>query len=501
MHALRCNPSTRRLEQGGSDTKNKGNKPTSHLPLSSSICLPLSLLLLHGSAGAFLLALTEKMRPATASLSLLLLLLLFCGADAYDPMDPDGNITIKWDFMTNSGDMYMVSVSIYNYQLYRHIERPGWRLGWTWPNDEVIWDMRGAETTNQGNCSKFKGDNIPHCCEKSPTIVDLLPGTPYNMQTKNCCRGGVLSSLAQDRTLAMASFQMSMESANISSPATGKPSNFTLGIPGYTCSNATVVAPSKFQFDKQRTTQALMTWEITCSFSQFRESETPSCCVSLSTFYNSTIVSCPRCSCGCQGEPTLPTCSRDGEQSNFLRLPNGDGGSTTSPAVLCTPHMCPIRVHWHVKESYREYWRVKVTITNFNMYSNYSDWNLVIQHPNFRSILQIFSFNYLPLVQYGEINDTAMFWGIKHYNDMLIQCGENGNVQTEMLLHKDAADFTFGGGWAFPRRLSFNGHDCVMPPPDSYPTLPNGSSTLSSLVHCVSLVLSSFLLSVVLLLL
>ncbi|THU74518.1 hypothetical protein C4D60_Mb04t34210 [Musa balbisiana] len=110
--------------------------------------------------------------------------------------------------------------------------------------------------------------------------------------------------------------------------------------------------------------------------------------------------------------------------------------------------MCPIRVHWHVKENYREYWRVKVTITNFNMYSNYSDWNLY---------------------------------------------GENGNVQTEMLLHKDAADFTFSGGWAFPRRLSFNGHDCVMPPPDSYPTLPNGSSTMSSLVHCVSLVLSSLL--------
>ncbi|RZR79992.1 hypothetical protein BHM03_00005885 [Ensete ventricosum] len=344
-----------------------------------------------------------------------------------------------------------VLVSIYNYQLYRHIERPGWRLGWTWPNDEVIWDMRGAEATNQGNCSKFKGDSIPHCCEKSPTIVDLPPGTPYNMQTKNCCRGGVLSSLAQDSSLAKASFQMTMESANISSPATGKPSNFTLGIPGYTCSNATVVAPSKFQVDKQRTTQALS--EV------------------------------------------------GGEQSNFLQLPNGDGGSTTSPALWCTTHMCPIRVHWHVKESYREYWRVKVTITNFDMQSNYSDWNLVIQHPSFRSILQIFSFNYLPLVHYGEINDTGMFWGIKHYNDMLIQYGENGNVQTEMLLHKDAADFTFSGGWAFPRRLSFNGHECVMPPPDAYPTLPNGSSTMSSLVHCVSLGLSSFLLSVVLLLL
>lgn len=149
-----------------------------------------------------------------------------------------------------------VSVSIYNYQLYRHIEIPGWRLGWTWPDDEVIWDMSGAESTNQGVCSRFKGDALPHCCEKSPTIIDLPLGAPYNLRTANCCRGGVLSSLAQDPSLIRSSFLMVIDSHNITDEANPKPYNFTLGVPGYTCSDATTVAPSKFKSDTQRTTQA-----------------------------------------------------------------------------------------------------------------------------------------------------------------------------------------------------------------------------------------------------
>lgn len=66
-----------------------------------------------------------------------------------------------------------------------------------------------------------------------------------------------------------------------------------------------------------------------------------------------------------------------------------------------------------------------------------------------------------------------MFWGIPYYNDVLLQYGENGNVQTEMLLRKDPGVFTFKAGWTFPRRVMFNGEDCVMPPPDLYPQLPS----------------------------
>nr|VDD39604.1 unnamed protein product [Brassica oleracea] len=121
---------------------------------------------------------------------------------SYDALDPTGNITIKWDIISWTADGYVTVVSIFNFQQYRHIQAPGWQLGWSWYKKEVIWSMVGAQATEQGDCSKFKG-NIPHCCKKTPTVVDLLPGTPYNQQISNCCRGGLISSWAQDPATAV----------------------------------------------------------------------------------------------------------------------------------------------------------------------------------------------------------------------------------------------------------------------------------------------------------
>ena len=183
------------------------------------------------------------------------------------------------------------------------------------------------------------------------------------------------------------------------------------------------------------------------------------------------------------------------ENSPYLQSAiDGPGKWTGQPLVQCTSHMCPIRIHWHVKLNYKEYWRVKITITNFNYRMNYTQWNLVAQHPNFNNITQLFSFNYKPLTPYGsKINDTAMFWGVKFYNDLLMQAGPLGNAQSELLLRKDSKDFTFDKGWAFPHRVYFNGDNCVMPPPDAYPWLPNASPltkqplTLSVLVFSIVL--------------
>lgn len=170
-------------------------------------------------------------------------------------------------------------IDIYNYQLYRHIDSPGWKLGWTWGGDEVIWDSRGAEATELGNCSKFTG-NIPHCCGRNPVMVDLLPGAPYNMQTKNCCRGGVLSSLVQDRSNCHSSFQLSIGTLGAGMPLNAnnftapKPYNFSLGVPGYTCSDAALVPPTKYQTaGGRRKTQALCKWSQPWSlFSQYHHS-------------------------------------------------------------------------------------------------------------------------------------------------------------------------------------------------------------------------------------
>lgn len=98
----------------------------------------------------------------------------------------------------------------------------------------------------------------------------------------------------------------------------------------------------------------------------------------------------------------------------------------------------------------------------------------------------------------GFADDTAMLWGVKFYNDFLSTAGPLGNVQSELLFRKDKSTFTFEKGWAFPRRIYFNGDNCVMPPPDSYPWLPNSSPRLiGSLLYLAMTILASlvFLLS------
>ncbi|KAJ3669791.1 hypothetical protein LUZ60_010115 [Juncus effusus] len=436
--------------------------------------------------------------PAVVSLTLLILLSRPTSTDAYDALDPFGNITIKWDIMQWTPDGYVATVTMFNFQQYRHIGAPGWQLGWTWAKKEVIWSMVGAQTTEQGDCSKFKG-NTPHCCKKDPTIVDLLPGTPYNMQIANCCKAGVINSFNQDPSNSASSFQVSVGLAGTTNKTVKVPKNFTLRAPGpgYTCGRAIIVKPTKFVTqDGRRTTQALMTWNVTCTYSQFLAQKTPTCCVSLSSFYNDTIVNCPTCSCGCQNNVTSPGSCVEGDSPYLQQAINGGANKyNTNPLVQCTSHMCPIRIHWHVKLNYKDYWRVKITVTNFNYRMNYTQWNLVVQHPNFDNITTVFSFNYKSLNPYGnKINDTAMLWGVKFYNDLLMQAGPLGNAQSELLFQKDSNTFTFEKGWAFPRRVYFNGDNCVMPPPDAYPWLPNGAhaSVRPKFVLMVSVLLAFF---------
>ncbi|KAM7250382.1 hypothetical protein ACFE04_022265 [Oxalis oulophora] len=368
-------------------------------------------------------------------------------------------------------------------------------MNWDWTSDQVIWHILGAEATEQGNCTAFKGGQLPHCCRKSPTIVDLFPGSPYNLQTANCCKGGVLSSMSQDSNNYVAVFEMTVGGSKDNNDFV-MPQNFTLGVPGYSCGQPFEVPPSKFFSDKKRRhmTQALHTWNVTCIYSPIQASTRPKCCVSLSAFYNSTIVPCPQCSCNCPGLGGA-TCVKSGDRPPVLEQKHDPTEEQPPPILMCSRHMCPIRVHWHIKQSYKEYWRVKMTVTNLNFMQNNSQWNLVVLHPNLQNVTQVFSYNYKPLNPYGYINDTGMFWGIQHYNDMLLQAGDAGNVQSEMLLRKDPNMFTFREGWGFPRRILFNGDECVMPSPDEYPRLPNdGFIVTPSLVGVLFSILSAMFL-------
>ncbi|CAB4305184.1 unnamed protein product [Prunus armeniaca] len=79
----------------------------------------------------------------------------------------------------------------------------------------------------------------------------------------------------------------------------------------------------------------------------------PTCCVSLSAFYDCNIVSCPTCSCGCPSNTSSPQICAERDAMNSFE-----------PLVRCSDHMCPIRVHWHIMMNYKKYWRLSNTPTS-----------------------------------------------------------------------------------------------------------------------------------------
>lgn len=79
---------------------------------------------------------------------------------------------------------------------------------------------------------------------------------------------------------------------------------------------------------------------------------------------------------------------------------------------------------------------------------------------------------------------------MKFYNDLLMEAGPFGNVQSEVLLQKDINTFTLKQGWAFPRKVYFNGDECRLPPPDTYPFLPNYANIISVAYSTIGAILA-----------
>lgn len=144
---------------------------------------------------------------------------------------------------------------MFNWQQYRHIDLPGWKLSWAWGGGEIIWTMVGAQTTFQGDCSHFQTEPLPHCCDNKPVVIDLLPTAAPNLRIANCCRGGVLTSFGQDSKNAVASFQVKVGQAGTTNTSVVLPHNFTIltpSGPGYSCSPAVQVKKSIFPADDGR---------------------------------------------------------------------------------------------------------------------------------------------------------------------------------------------------------------------------------------------------------
>ncbi|KAK8959082.1 COBRA-like protein 4 [Platanthera guangdongensis] len=232
----------------------------------------------------------------------------------------------------------------------------------------------------------------------------------------------------------------------------------------------------------EATSACAVTWNVTCTYSQFLASKNPTCCVSLSSFYNTTITACPKCACGCRNN------NNNKGDSKLLGTAGINTPRKDSAPLLPVPsHMWPDPRALAREANYKDYWRAKIAITNFNYRANYTQWTLVVQHPSLDRVTEVFSFDYKPLSPYQSINDTGMFYGMKYFNDLLMEAGPSGNVQSEVLLEKNLDTFTLYKGWAFPRKVYFNGDECMLPSPDTYPHLP------SSAPPCITAVRSGIL--------
>ncbi|QHO19657.1 COBRA-like protein [Arachis hypogaea] len=64
--------------------------------------------------------------------------------------------------------------------------------------------------------------------------------------------------------------------------------------------------------------------------------KTPTCCVSLSSFYNDTIVNCPTCTCGCRNK-TAPGSCVDPDSTHLASVVSGK--PTDTPCPVLQPHV------------------------------------------------------------------------------------------------------------------------------------------------------------------
>nr|GEW07165.1 COBRA-like protein 1 [Tanacetum cinerariifolium] len=253
----------------------------------------------------------------------------------------------------------------------------------------------------------------------TPEIVDLMPDAKPINSPENCCRGGLLAASAINPRESSSSFDIVV--GNIQGNSSLQiPVDLTLLAPGpgYTCSPIEDTQPTvSIVVGGRREEEVFRTWKSTCTYSTYLANKTPVCCVSLSAFYSPEITTCPQCSCGCRpADKKTLSCISGSSNSEFV---------TSLDTLRCTDHMCPLRVHWHIKTNYLDHWRVKLTVTNLNYNRSYTNWNVLVHHPGLSQPATTYSFNTTLLHTAGISDDVVLFWGIGNYNTELLNADQD----------------------------------------------------------------------------
>ncbi|KAK6941048.1 COBRA, plant [Dillenia turbinata] len=411
-----------------------------------------------------------------------------------------GDLTIMYDVIRTFDTNYWARVTISNHDPLSRLDN--WQLKWEWMREEFINTMKGATTLlvdssecifgSQGRFYKDLDFSTVLNCEKTPTIIDLPLSSANDTNLGMipfCCRNGSILPPSMDPTKSKSVFQLQVYKMPLDLNRTklAPPQNWQISgtfNPDYQCGSPMPVSPSTFPDPSglPRESAAVASWQIVCNVTQSKAVK-PKCCVSFSAFYNSSVVPCPTCACGCNNTsnkvcsantPALllpselllvPFANRTEKALAFAKMTD-----QVIPSPLPCGDNCGVSINWHVQSDFTGGWTAKISILNWGD-TSFADWFAAVKLDKaMAGFEKAYSFNASVLDGYDS---TLFMQGLKDMNFLL---GETeGKDPKKDLPHpgfqqsvisftkKKTPGFDVVTGNGFPTKVYFNGEECALP--------------------------------------
>ncbi|KAI3861828.1 hypothetical protein MKW92_041644 [Papaver armeniacum] len=319
-----------------------------------------------------------------------------------------GDLVIFYDIVRSFDSEYDAQVSIQNYNSLGRLDN--WKLSWTWMGDEFIKTMRGAYPSilGSGECifgpqgRFYKDMNLSNVlnCQRNPTFVDLPRAKTYDStlgMIPFCCRDGTILPPSMDPSKSISMFQLQVQKMPpfLNRTVLVPPHNFQIKgstfNPDFKCGSPIFVTPSLFRHPSGLPVNetAVASWQIVCNIAPAEEA-TPKCCVSVSAFYNESVIPCQTCACGCNRPSS--TCNANAP-ANLLppdALPVPFDNRTDMAIAWARskhlqysrpepcPDFCGVSIHWNLKSNHTNGWSASITVFNWGE-TNFADWYVAVQ--------------------------------------------------------------------------------------------------------------------------
>uniref|UniRef100_A0A2N9ERS8 COBRA C-terminal domain-containing protein n=1 Tax=Fagus sylvatica TaxID=28930 RepID=A0A2N9ERS8_FAGSY len=409
----------------------------------------------------------------------------------------NGDLSFSYDVLQAFTSSYLAQVTIDNNHPLGRLDH--WNLTWEWMRGEFIFNMRGAYTHKKdgatcvyGPAAKYYGDldfSKVMNCEKKPIIGDLPPYLANDTKVGKlpyCCRNGTILPKVMDESKARSIFQLEVYKLppDINRTTLNPPQKWGINgdiNPDYKCGPPIRVDPTEFPDPSglQATTSAVASWQVVCNITRPKVKQAK-CCVSFSAYYNSSVIPCNTCACGCDASSTcnqnakamflpaeallVPFANRIEKAKAWARLKH-----KPVPKPLPCPDNCGVSLNWHIDTDFKNGWTARITLFNWGEIP-FEDWYTAIQMKKaFPGFEKVYSFNGTSL---PDLNDTIFFQGLPGLNFLMGEANGTkvsdprvpGKQQSVISFSKKLTpSINIQQGDGFPTRVLFNGEECALP--------------------------------------